>query len=157
MDSILSAKLLAIPGAFLTAGYLTFASQNCLPLLCKQPASVSTPLLAGAYYRGVAVAMPTTLVASAAYAYLAYTFRAQRTIYGVAGAAVLLNLPVTRVIMMSGINRLIETSKQSSVEQEKAGQSGEVVRLLQVWTAQNAVRAVLAFAGGVAGLWAVMA
>ncbi|KAK4539715.1 hypothetical protein LTR36_010426 [Oleoguttula mirabilis] len=157
MDFELTAKLLAVPVAFVTAGYFACASQNSLPLLYEQPPSVSTPIFAGVFYRGAAFVIPTTLVSSAAYAYLACTTPVQRTVYGAAAAALLFNMPLTRIVMIPGINRLIEIGNLSSVEQEKAGQSGEVLKLLEAWNAQNAIRAVLAFAGGVAGLIAVMA
>lgn len=157
MDPILTANLLAIPVAFLTSGYLTSASQNPLPLLYTQPPSISTPIFAGVYYRGAALIIPTTLISSAAFAYLAYGIPAQRTVYSTAAAAVFVILPMTKIVMFPGIHRLIEISKQSGVEQEKAGQSGEVLRLLKVWNAQNCVRAAFTLAGGVAGLWAVMA
>lgn len=157
MDSLLVARLNAVPIAFLTSDYLTSAFHNSLPLLYNQPPSISTTIFARVYYRGAAFVIPTTLISSAALTYLAYSIPARRTIYGAAAGAVFSILPITKVSMFPGINRLIAISKQSGVEQEKAGQSGEVLRLLQAWNVQNSVRAALTFAGGVAGLWADMA
>lgn len=130
---------------------------TCIPTaISNHPPSVSTPIFAGVYYHGAAFVIPTALVSSAAYAYLAYSIPAERTIYAAAASAVLVNIPLTGIVMMPGIKRLIEVSKQGASEQAKAGQSGEVLRLLKAWNAQNVVRAVLTFAAGVAGLSAAM-
>lgn len=155
MDFIATAKLISIPTAFLLSGYMTSASQNSVPLLYNQPASVSTRIFDGVYHRGAALVIPGSIISAAASAYLAYVLPSQRTLH-VANAALTVGvLPFTAAVMMKGIHRLMDVSKDAT-EQEKAGQSGEVLRLLKAWDAQNAVRAAMCFAGGIAGLWAVM-
>lgn len=156
MDPILIAKLIAIPTAFLLTGYQSSFSQNTLPLIYNQPASVSTPIFSGVYYSGAAFVLPTNVLSTAAFAYLAYAIPAQRATYGAAGAAVFAILPWTIMIMSPGIDRLIAVSKGTAAEQQKAGENGEVVKLLKAWTAQNWVRVGMTFAGGVAGLYAAV-
>ena len=130
MDPIASAKLLAIPSAFLLSGYYTSASQNSLPLLYTQPASISTPIFTGVYNRGFAVAVPLTLLSTSAFGYLAYALPEKRTIYASAAGVVFSALPWTVAVMLPGIKRLIDIGQGGEVMQEKAERSGEVVGLL---------------------------
>ena len=156
MDTISAAKLIAIPSAFLLSGYYTSASQNSLPLLYKQPASISTPFFTGVYNRGFAVAVPLTLISTTAFSFLAYSLPAQRTMYAGTAGVVFSALPFTVAAMLPGINRLMEIGKGGALVQEKAERSGEVTRLLKAWAAQNWVRMGMSFAGGIGGLVAAM-
>ncbi|EMC99205.1 hypothetical protein BAUCODRAFT_395047 [Baudoinia panamericana UAMH 10762] len=155
MDTTLAAKLTSISTSFILAGYMLSPSQNTLPLLYPQPASVSTPLFNGVYHRGAALVIPATLLSTAASGYLAYATPSQRTTYAMSGAIVFAMLPMTRLVMMPGIKRLIQLSKAETGMQEKAAASGEVLRLLKAWTAQNWVRVGMSAVGGLAALYAV--
>ena len=56
--------------------------------------------------------------------------------------------------MMKTIKRL-NTIAASNVEQEKASQE-EVVALLRQWAWMNVVRGLMAMAGGLTGVWAMV-
>jgi len=155
MDATQAAKLVSISTAFLLSGYMTSASQNSLPLLYKQPARVSAPLFNGVYHRGAALVIPGTLVCAAAYAYLAWAVPSQRSIHAFSSCITFAILPMTMVVMMPGIKRLLHVSDDSA-EQEKVDQSGEVLRLLKAWGVQNWWRASMTFAGAMAGLSTVV-
>ncbi|KAK3707649.1 hypothetical protein LTR37_011997 [Vermiconidia calcicola] len=147
MDSLSVARFLSIPSAFLVSGYSIAASQMAVPLVYEQPASVSAPFLRGVFVRGAAFVVPGAIISSSASAYLAYAIPEQRTTLATASILTLLPLAFTRLVMMKGIQRLIEIS-ESAAEQQKGDQNGEVVQLLKAWVAQNWVRAMLAFSGG---------
>lgn len=155
MDNISIVKFLSIPTAFLLSGYGLGFSQNSVPLLYKQPASISAPLLEGIYYQGAKVVAPGAILATTGLAYLAYTARTsdERNLYGLAAALTFASQPWTALVMLPGIHRLIEIGA-SAAEQTKADASGEAVQLLQGWVWQNAVRAALNFASGAVGFWA---
>ena len=65
-------------------------------------------------------------------------------------------LPMTAMIMMPGIKRLLGLAKADGVVQGKAGETGEVTRLLNAWTWQNYVRVVMCTVGGALGLFAAL-
>ena len=71
-----------------------------------------------------------------------------------AGAATFATLPWTILVMMGGIQRLLNLN-ESEVEREKAGKD-EVVRLLKQWRWMNNVRSALALVGGLVGLWSLV-
>ncbi len=155
MDSYTAAKIIAIPTAFILSGYGTGFSHNSVPLLYKQPASISAPLLEGIYKNGATFMAPGAILATTAFGYLAYNAqnKMQRNLYATAGGLVISTQIWTFGVMISGIHRLIEIAG-SGVEQQKADQTGEAVRLLKGWAWQNMVRAGLTFAGGVVGIYA---
>ncbi|TKA83566.1 hypothetical protein B0A55_00375 [Friedmanniomyces simplex] len=160
MDSILAAKLISISSAFILSGYMLSPSQNTLPLLYPQPASVSTTLFRGVFNRGAALVIPVTALSVAASAYLTYTAPAgstERRLYAISGAVTFAMLPMTQIVMMPGIHRLMDLSKGDATAQEKAAASGEVLKLLTAWAAQNWVRVGMAGAGGLVGLYAMLA
>ncbi|TKA83565.1 hypothetical protein B0A55_00378 [Friedmanniomyces simplex] len=120
-------------------------SQNTLPLLYPQPASVSTTLFRGVFNRGAALVIPVTALSVAASAYLTYTAPAgstERRLYAISGAVTFAMLPMTQIVMMPGIHRFMDLSKGDATAQEKAAASGEVLKLLKAWAAQNWVRVV---------------
>ena len=159
MDSIIAARLVSISSAFILSGYMLSPSQNTLPLLYPQPASLSTPIFSGVYYRGAALVIPVTALSVVATSYLAYAAPAgttERTLYATSAALTFSILPLTRIVMMRGIHRLIDLSKMDAGAQEKAASSGEVLRLLQAWAAQNWIRMGLTAAGGLVGLYAAL-
>ncbi|KAF2483367.1 hypothetical protein BDY17DRAFT_310389 [Neohortaea acidophila] len=155
IDHYTAAKLIAIPTAFFLSGYGSGFSQNSVPLLYTQPASVSASILEGIYKNGAKVMAPGVVLSTTAFAYLAYyaKSRAERNLYAAAGGLVLSTQPWTLGVMLGGIQRLGAIAK-SAVEQQKADASGEAVRLLQGWVWQNWVRAVLTASGGLVGLYA---
>lgn len=156
MDDITVTKFIAIPGAFVMFGYSFASSQNFLPLIFDQPAKVATPVFSGVFHRGGNFMVPMASVTAAAFAYLAYRRSAQRVLYASASTLVLGFLPWTRVVMWPGIQRLLEISESSQVQMTASDASGEPLRLLKAWTDQNFVRASMAFAGGMAGLFAAL-
>ena len=154
MDSIAAAKIISIPTAFFVAGYSFSFSQNTVPLLYKQAASVATPVFSGVFYQGAAAVAPCSVLATTANAYLAYSLPRQRKLWTIAAGLTLFALPFTQLVMSGGINRLLEIAKSVAL-QAKADQSGEVERLLRTWVLQNWVRTFSYFSGGVVGLYAV--
>ncbi|KAK0287259.1 hypothetical protein LTR35_002753 [Friedmanniomyces endolithicus] len=159
MDSIIAAKLIFISSAFILSGYMLSPSQNTLPLLYPQPASVSTALFRGVFNRGAALVIPVTALSVAASAYLAYASPAgsmERTLYAASGAVTFAMLPMTQVVMMPGIHRLMDLSNGEASAQEKAAASGEVLKLLKAWAVQNWVRVAMSGAGGLVGLYAML-
>ena len=155
MDTTTTAKLLAIPTAFALTGYYTFASQNAVPLLMDQPASVAAPIFTHVYHRGAAFVLPTTLISAAALGYLAYSVPEHRKSYATAAVLTVATQPWTVFVMMGGIKRIIAIGA-SAVEQEKVGAKGEVAKLIGTWVAQNFVRAGSTLVGGLVGLWAAL-
>lgn len=156
MDAVTVARFLSIPTAFLMTGYSIAASQSTLPLIYDQPASVSLKIFKGVYQRGAMLVVPGAILSATATAYLAYVYPAQRKALGTAAAITFSWLPFTTLLMFKGINRLLEIGG-NSIEMQKAEQSGEVLTLLKAWALQNAVRGMLAFAGGSITLWASLA
>lgn len=156
MDVTIAAKLVAISTAFMMAGYGINASQSSVPMLYNQPTSVSLPLFTSIFYKGAAVMSPAAVISSGASAYLAYLYPQQRQMWATAGALVFAIGPFTQFVMLNGIHRLIHVSESSSVEQDKAQKSGEVLRLLKAWTMQNWMRVGLNFTGGFIGLWTAL-
>lgn len=154
MDSITVAKFLLVPSIFMVSGYSSSFSQCSVPLLYNQPASVSTPILKGFYTGGAAFVVPGAMIAVASSAYLAYRVPEQRTLFATAGALAITPPLFTAAFMSKGIQRLIEIS-QHTTEQVKADASGEAVKLLKAWAAQNWIRAALSFSAGMIALWAV--
>lgn len=154
MDYINVAKFLSIPTAFLISGYSLGFSQNSVPLLYNQPASVSAPTLEGIFYEGAKVVVPGAVIACAGFSYLAYNARSteERNLYIASAAMVITPQPWTVLVMKSGIDRLIQIGA-SAVESQKADQTREAVQLLKGWVWQNYVRAALGFAAGAVGFW----
>ena len=153
MDSITIAKFLTVPTAFLASGYSIAFSQNAVPLIYDQAASISTKVFKGVFYQGGAFVVPCALISLAGSSYLAYKLPEQRHLWIAAGAITIAPPVFTQLVMKGGINRLLEIG-ESVVEQQKADQSGEVTRLLKAWVMLNAVRATLSFAGGALALLA---
>ena len=156
MDSpqaLLAAKAISVPLALIASGYSIAASQNILPRLYPEPVGVATPIFAHVFYAGGAFIVPTAVTSALASAYLAYTLPRQRRLWTLAATSTLLSLVLTRVVMLPGINRLIAISVDAGL-QAKSEASGEHLRLLKAWVAQNYVRSAMFFAGGFAGLWA---
>ena len=155
MDYTSVAKFLSAPTAFLLCGYGLGFSQNSVPLLYNQPASVSAPILEGIYYQGAKIVAPGAILAATSFGYLAYHARTreERNLYVAAGLMVFSTQPWTLLVMRPGISRLIEIGR-SAAESQKADQTREAVQLLKGWVWQNWVRAVLTFSSGVVGFWA---
>lgn len=155
MASTTIAKLIAVPSAFLLCGYSTSFSQNSMQTLINQTASVSTPAFTHIYYAGASIIAPVTAAAVLASSYLAYAKPEQRTLWAAAAMFTVGPLVFTRTVMYGGVYRLIEIG-ESAAEQEVAGWSGEVTRLMGTWVVQNWVRAAMTFSGGMLGFGAVL-
>lgn len=153
IDSVKTAKFVALPATFMLAGYYTCSSQNPLPIITDHRAAVSTPIFARVYARGTVAVVPATVLATSAFGWLAYATKdhISRRRYATSAALAFAVLPWTAMFMMTGIKRLIEIS-QDGAKQAKADATLEVRQLLKRWTAQNYVRAALTFAAGVLGL-----
>jgi hypothetical protein len=157
MDRLYIAKLIAIPTPFLLSGYQLASSQNFLPSMLDQSASVTTPIFAKVYYNGLAILAGPMVIGSGAFGYLAYVSRnkSQRNLYAVAGALTIGIGVFTKVFMAGGIDRLIEISKDG-VAQSEAQSRGEALRLLKTWTAQNWLRSGMGLVAGILGLVATL-
>ena len=156
MDVVLIAKLIAIPSAFVLGSYNGVFSQNVMPHLYKQPASVSTPIFAKIYNIGATTIVPIAAAAITAYLYLAFTTPTKRAYYGTSAALMAGTLPLTALVMKPGIDRLIEISKSSSAL-ARADIDAEVLTLLKRWVASNSFRASLHMTAGFIGLYAALA
>ncbi|KAG9605078.1 hypothetical protein KCU77_g2203, partial [Aureobasidium melanogenum] len=156
LDATLVAKLVAIPCGFLMGSYNAVLSQNVMPHLYTQPASVVAPIFAKIYKIGVNTLFPLASTAIAAYSYLAYSSTPRkRQLYGTAAALTLATLPMSQIVMMPSISRLLEISR-SSTAQATPGLDQEVVKLLKIWVAQNYFRASLHLTAGFVGLYAAL-
>ncbi|CAD0087505.1 unnamed protein product [Aureobasidium mustum] len=154
MDATLVAKLLSIPCGFLLGSYNAVLSQNVMPHLYKQPASVVASIFAKIYKIGSTTIAPLATTAILAYSYLAYSStHHKRQQYGIAAVLTLATLPMTQIVMMPSISRLLEISSNGDL-QKTAGLDQEVVRLLKTWVAQNYFRATLHLSAGFVGLYA---
>lgn len=156
MDTNLIAKLLAIPCGFLMASYNATFSQNVMPHLYTQPASVVAPIFAKIYKTGFRTMLPLASTAIVAYSYLAYSSTPrERQLYGSAAALTFATLPMTQIIMMPTIARLQEISESGSL-QAAAGMNQEVTKLVKTWVAQNYFRASIHLTAGFIGLFAAL-
>lgn len=158
MDSqaaLTAARLTSIPLAFIAAGYGIMASHNVLPRLSQEKPQVSTPLFAHVFRAGGKFIVPTGLLSTAASAYLAYVLPEERQLWSTAALFTLGTLPWTRLVMFSGILRLIAIS-ESEKEAHKCEGSGEHVYLMKRWMFQNYIRASMFGVAGFFGLWAVL-
>lgn len=148
---ILAAKSIAIPSAVLLSGYYTAHAHNIGPQLLTLSPGNSTTLFRAVYHKGGTFVAPLSLLATSAFAYLAYVCPEQRMKYATAAGFSVASLPWTALVMMRGIQRLVVLSNGGA---EKAG--AEVNVLLSNWVWQTWVRASFALVGGVVGLGAVL-
>ncbi|KAG9589231.1 hypothetical protein KCU77_g5598, partial [Aureobasidium melanogenum] len=156
MDTALIAKLLAIPCGFLSGSYALAFSQNVMPHLYKQPASVVASIFAEIHKIGPSTILPLVGTAILAYSYLAYSSTpSKRQLYVTAAALTFATLPMGRFVMMPTISRLLEISRSGTV-QATAGLDQEVVKLLKTLVAQNYFRASLHLTAGSVGLYAAL-
>lgn len=147
---------LAPAAALFNAGYGWAYTQNVMPILYDDgTAQVTTPIFRQIFYSGAYVALPCSLGSMIMSAYLAYlcTDARQKQLYLLSLATNLATAPVTMLIMLPGIKRLIAIS-ESPAEQEKCEQTLEHRRLLKSWSYWNGVRGMLYLCGGGASLWA---
>lgn len=156
MDTTLLAKLVAIPCGFLMGSYNAVLSQNVMPHLYDQPASITAPIFAKIYKIGVSTLSPLASIATIAYSYLAYssTIR-KRQLYGTAAVLTLTTLPMTQIVMMPSISRLLEINESVGL-QTTANVDQEVLKLLRTWVAQNYFRASIHLTAGFVGLYAAL-
>lgn len=156
MDSpqaLQAAKFVSVPLALIASGYGICASHNIVPRLYPEPAGVATPIFTHVFYTGGSFVVPTAITSVLASAYLAYSLPAQRRWWTLAAGSTLVTLAWTKIIMIPGINRLIEISLDAAL-QAKSEASGEHVALLKAWVFQNYIRSALFLTGGLSGLWA---
>ena len=157
MDPILAAKMIAIPSSILLGSYNFVYSQSVIPHLYDQPPAISTPLFAKFFNAGLTFIPKVAVPAIAAYGYVAYNSNdaRKRNVYLTSAALMLGTLPLTQLVMMPGIRRLIEISQNESLRMQ-AGVNDEVVRLLKTWVSQNYFRASLHAVAGCLGLYAAL-
>ena len=156
MDSTLTAQIISISSAFFLGSYNTTFSQNVIPHLYNLPSSVSTPLFDKIFHKGGATIMPIATVAIAANCYLAYNSDGTtRKLYGSAAALIFASLPLTKFVMMPGIQRLTEVGRSAAL-QSKGGVDAEVTQLLKTWVKQNYFRGSLHLTAGLLGLFAAL-
>ncbi|KAH0283454.1 hypothetical protein M436DRAFT_82386 [Aureobasidium namibiae CBS 147.97] len=156
MDSTLTAQIISISGAFFLGSYNTTFSQNVIPHLYNLPSSISTPLFDKIFHKGGATIMPIATVAIAANCYLAYNSDGTtRKLYGSAAILVLASLPLTKFVMMPGIQRLVDIGRSAAL-QSKGVVDTEVTTLLKTWVKQNYFRGSLHLTAGLLGLFAAL-
>ncbi|KAK5110825.1 hypothetical protein LTR62_005536 [Meristemomyces frigidus] len=157
MDTIRTAKLLAVPAALFLGSYNLTFSQNVMPHLYNDSAAVLTPLFEKIYHRGAATILPIATIAIASNAYLAYESSDynKRRLYTSAALLVSATLPLTQLVMKGGIDRLIAISGDVAA-QKQLGINTEVVELLKSWAAWNYLRASLHLTGGVLAFYAAL-
>jgi hypothetical protein len=148
-----TAKLTSIIPTLFISGYTFMASQNAIPQLYDVKPQVSTPIFARIFHAGGKPAIPLSILSLASSAFLAYEIPEKRVLWMVAAAAVLAIRFYTQM-MMPGINRLIEISEAGRDVQGKVEQTLEHRQLMVRWVRETYVRSALAFAAGLAGLWA---
>ncbi|KAG9857128.1 hypothetical protein KCU98_g1634, partial [Aureobasidium melanogenum] len=156
LDATLVAKLVAIPCGFLMSSYNAVLSRNVMPHLYTQPASVVAPIFAKIYKIGVRTLFPLACTATLAYSYLAYSSTPRkRQLYGTAAVLTLATLPMTQIVMMPSISRLLEISTRGNL-QAIPGVDQEVTKLVKTWVAQNYFRASLHLTAGFVGLYTAL-
>lgn len=157
MDTTLTVQIISISSAFFLGSYNTTFSQNVIPHLYNLPSSISSPLFDKIFHKGGATIMPIATVAIAANCYLAYNSNngTTRKLYGSAAALIFASLPLTKFVMMPGIQRLIDVGR-SEVVQGRSGVDAEVGRLLRSWVKQNYFRGSLHLTAGLLGLFAAL-
>ena len=153
-NTIRTAQVLGLTSSIFLSGINIGASYLTLPILYTRPASTSAPIFHEFYNRGAVTLVPLGLFSASCSGLVAYLFPSQQTLWAVAGMATFAQLPWTGLVMMKTIKRL-NTIAASNVEQEKASQE-EVVALLRQWAWMNVVRGLMAMAGGLIGVWAMV-
>jgi hypothetical protein len=156
MDSKLTAQTISISSAFFLGSYNTTFSQNVVPHLYNQPASLAAPIFDKIFHKGGQTIMPIATVAIATNCYLAYQSDGMaRRLYGTAAALIFASLPLTKLVMMSGISRIIAIARDVSLQGDKRVDV-EVAALLRTWVAQNYFRGSLHLTAGLLGLFAAL-
>lgn len=156
MDSTTTTSLHAvgISAAFLLSGISAGSSLLTLPILYRLPLATSLDIFAEFFWRGLYVVGPLSTASSLALGTVAYLVPSKRRILAVASLLPIGTLLWTRVVMFGGIERMLFLN-DNAVELGKASGS-EVLALLQAWTWQNAVRAVMSGVGGALGLYTLV-
>ena len=144
-----------VTSALLLSGVYFGSSQITVPALYRLPSRTSTSVFTEFYYRGLVVVVPLALVSTVSSALVAYRAPFQRSVMISAGSLVIGTLVWTRAVMMGTIQRLLDAGAGTT----PGGKMGdaEVVRLLKQWKWMNFVRSGLSMAGGVLGMWALLA
>ncbi|KXL43603.1 hypothetical protein M433DRAFT_144912 [Acidomyces richmondensis BFW] len=152
-----SAKVIAVPIPFFLAGYSFACSYTAVPALYDQKAEDSTPpFVKLVFLGGGGVVLPSSVLSAAASAYLAYVLPSQRSFWATAAGALLVPPIWTGLVMKANISRLIEISKDKSM-QEKATANLEARQRLIKWTKQNYVRVAAFMVAGIAAVRATVA
>jgi hypothetical protein len=156
MDSKLAAQLVSNSSAFFLGSYNTTFSQNVVPHLYDQTASVAAPIFDKIFHKGGATIMPIATIAITVNCYLAYQSDGiLRWLYGTAAALILASLPLAKVVMMPGIDRIIAIARDIGLQGDKRVDV-EVATLLKSWVAQNYLRGSLHMTAGFMELFAVL-
>ena len=153
-NTIQIAQVLGLTSSIFLSGINIGASHLTLPILYTRSPSISAPIFHEFYNRGAVTLVPLGLFSASCSALVAYLLPSQRTLWAGAAVATFAQLPWTGLAMMKTIGRL-NAIAASKIEQEKASQE-EVVALLRQWAWMNVVRGLLAMAGGLAGVWALI-
>ncbi|MCJ1309006.1 hypothetical protein MMC25_002661 [Agyrium rufum] len=149
-------KALGLTSSLLLAGANISSSYLTIPILYTRPASVSTPIFREFYYRGAFSLVPIGIFSATCSALVAFLDPVQRQSWMIAAAVTISQTPFTLIFMMGTNDRLNEIAEMSEGVRAEKVQGDEVVRLLRKWAWMNFGRGLLALAGGLAGLAAVM-
>jgi hypothetical protein len=156
MDSKLAAQIISISSAFFLGSYNTTFSQNVVPHLYDQSAAIAAPIFDKIFHKGGQTIMPIATVAIATNCYLAYQSDGMpRKLYGTAAALIFASLPLTKLVMMPGISRIIAIARDLTLHSDKRIDV-EVAGLLRTWVAQNYFRGSLHLTAGLLGLFAAL-
>lgn len=153
-NTIRTAQVLGLTSSILLSGANIGSSILTVPMLYTRPASITAPIFSEFYYRGAVTLVPLSLFSGSCSVLVAYLLPSQARLWALAAVITCSQLPWTLLVMRPTNNRLIAIAS-SQTELEKASQ-GEVVGLLRQWAWMNILRGLLALAGGLTGVYAVL-
>jgi hypothetical protein len=171
MDSVTVTRFIAVPSAFLLGGYHFALSHSSVPALYGQDAVFAIPAFSRIYFKALQqLFLPTAATGLMSFGYLTYTSRRERAklqksyhrrttiptpvLHAVAAGLILGIGVITKVVMLPGIERLLEINQNTDLLFQ-SGTSQEVERLLHSFVSQNWWRAAFGMAAGFLGLYAV--
>jgi hypothetical protein len=172
MESTSIAKLIAVPSAFLIGGYHLALSHTAVPALYDQAAVSAVPAFSGIYFKALQqLFLPTAAAGLVSYGYLTYQCCKLRTksqpfsrrssaiphsvLYGTAAGLVLGVGLVTKFVLLTGVERLLEMNEDPSLLQQTVFDE-EVRELLYSFVGQNWWRAAFGIMSGIIGLYAII-
>ncbi|MCJ1401461.1 hypothetical protein MMC11_004674 [Xylographa trunciseda] len=162
--AITVAQTVGIISAGFASGAIFGFSHVTIPCLCQAPTAVMLKQFASLYNIGKATAPVADIVATAAFAYLAYAVPALRNSYIGAAAIACMIGPWTLIMMIPTNDELFR--RVAAAEKLKDGESvseaglpkgQKTPELLAKWRRLNYLRALFPLTGAIMGAWAAFA